>query len=1140
MSHVLLNKSFMPLLVSHFFSAINDSFMRTLFLFMATYGLTQAGEGFVIAGVILYALSFCAGSTIAGQVADKISKKKFLLSCRVIEVVALLLTLGGISLSSRWVLLAIMGGLGFIGACVRVADYSLMPSLVNEKGLVKANALIKVASLLGIGASALMLMAHVKFGVSLEWVCLSAMGLSCLGLLITCLLPSQNPAEPETKVVKNPLHVFDFISKELQYKFDDWAYLVGIAWFWVMMSLLGMLSSSYTQNILQARWSVVVFLSGVLFPVGYMIGSVICVRTTRKRLGSQAVWVGALMSVLLLVLAWTSSSLAAVPVAKSLTIFKLLTTHGGYWVVMADVVLLGVLSALYIIPFYSLLQMKNNPKVMGRLFSFSGLLNALFLAISFALIFALKLLSIHLTTIITFFAVVNLIISLYFARLLPLNQRRTFFKKALKKLFKVEVKGLENLPEKGQRCLIVANHTSFMDVLLVSAFVDRQIVFSINNKLLEKTIVKFMTNLVDLRPLDPVSPFAVKAMVEELRQNKTCMIFNGGLLEGGNTRLKIYEGSAMMALKGEAPVVPICIKGAAHTFGSRVLGKKAWFQCFPKITLTILPPVKFKYPDSMPTREQRMRSSSKLYDVIANMTFDSYDKNRTVFQAIADAMKMRGRLFRVLDDTARHAQTYASVFLKSFILGALMHKRLPKEQRVGLMMPTSAASVYAFLGLQAYGKTPAMINFTSGPKAVLSTCTTVGIHTVITAHKVVQLAKLEPLIDELTHNGIQVVYLEDLKSTLTLRDKVQGMMGALFPRFVYQKTAGKVNPKDTAVILFTSGSEGFPKAVFLSHENLLANCYQVYARFDLFRNDVFLNCLPLFHSFGLGAGTLVPMMLGVKTFLYPTPLHYRIIPEIAASIRATVFFATDTFLSAYARCANPYDFNSLRIVAGGAEKIKEETRKVWQEKFGVRLFEGYGATECSPFVAVNTFLHQRKDSVGRLLPRMEYRLKKVDGIAQGGELYLKGPNIMQGYMRSTDPGVLEPPKDGWYDTGDIVDIDEDGFIFIKGRCKRFAKIGGEMVSLTAVEQTIAKQWPEALLGAVNLPDEKKGEKIVLITTEPAITKDALIRLYKETGMTELGLPHTIVVVKEVPVLGTGKFDYQTAKQLAVEATTPKE
>lgn len=1136
----IFNKRFMPLLSSHFLSSINDAFMRTLFLFYATYQLTRESTIFIITGVIFYALTFCVGSTIAGQVADKISKKKFLIFFRLIEIVALLLTLGGVSLSSRWVLLLIMGGLGFVSACLRVADYSLMPALVAQRDLVKANALIKIASLIGLGLSALMMMLIYKYDVLPAFVCLGAVALSVISLGLTYLMPEQKSVDPETEVVKNPIHVFDYVGKTLKYKFDDWAYLIGIAWFWVLMSLVGMLSGEYGQNILQARWSVMAFLSGAIFPLGYIIGSIICVRSNRKRLGSQAVWVGALISVVLLDFVFAAGALSQIEVSKAITISRLLTGSFLYWHVLLNVFALGLLSALYVIPFYAQLQMHTEERIMGRMFSLSGLLNALTMGCAFLVVMGMRILSFDLSAVMVVFAILNLFVSLYFVRLLPIEQRRRFFKKVLGRLFRVKVYGLERMPKVGEPCLIVCNHTSYMDVLLISTFIDRPIVFSINNRLLEKTIVKFMTNLVDLRPLDPTSPFAVKTMVNELKQNKTCMIFNGGLLEGGNTRLKIYEGSAMMALKGNAPIVPIRIDGAAHTFGSRVLGKKTWFKAFPQITITVMPPVEFKYPETMPTREQRMRSSGKLYDVISNMVFESYEKDRTIFQAVADAMKMRGRMFRVLDDTARHPQTYASVFLKSFVLGALINKHLPDDERVGIMIPTSSACVYTFLGLQAYGKVPAMINFTAGAQAVVSTCQTVGLKHIVTARKVVQLAKLENLVAELEKNGVKVMFLEDMKAALTLSDKLRGILGALFPHHVYKKTSkGKVSSKDTGVILFTSGSEGLPKAVLLSHYNLLSNCYQVPCRFDLYKTDVFLNCLPLFHSFGLGAGTILPLITGIKTFLYPTPLHYRIIPEIAASIRATIFFATDTFLSSYAKCANPYDFNSLRVVAGGAEKIREETRKVWQEKFGVRLFEGYGATECSPFISVNTFLFQKKDSVGRLLPGIESRLKKIEGIAEGGELYVKGPNIMQGYMRHTNPGVLEPPKDGWYDTGDIVEIDDDGFITIKGRCKRFAKIGGEMVSLLAVEQTIAKKWPDALSGAVNLPDERKGEKIVLITNEKQITKDALISLFKEKGMTELGLPAVIVHTDNPPILGTGKFDYQTAKNIAIEACKPK-
>ena len=864
-------------------------------------------------------------------------------------------------------------------------------------------------------------------------------------------------------------------------------------------------------------------------------------RSARKTLGSQAVWVGILMSLALFVFAFVSRSVDKLATGKALTIFQLLTTNVHYWFIMADVVLLGFLSALYVLPFFTLLQMKTPAERMGRVFAFSGLLNSVFMAVAFLVVLAMRLVFFDLVDVVVLFALVNIVVSLYFVRLLPWEQRRKFFKKVLGWMYGAEIKGLENLPKAGERCLIVTNHTNFMDVLLISTFVPRPIVFSISNRLLDKTLMKFMTNLVDLRPLDPVSPFAVKTMVEELKQDKMCMIFNAGLVEGGHTRLKMYEGAAMMALKGNAPIVPIRIDGASHTFFSRITGKKTWFKAFPKITLTVLPAVKFQFPASMPNREQRMRSSSKLYDIIAGMQFDSFECNRTIFEAVTDAMKMRGHFFKIMEDTTRKPVSYASLFLKSVILGRLIQKAVPDDERVGVMLPTSNACALTFVGLQALGKVPAMINFTAGPKAVVAGCKAVGLKTIVTAHKVVQLAKLDALVAEIEKADVKVLYLEDLKPSLTFGDKLLGMYGALFPKSLYRHMHKKrpIRPTDTAVILFTSGSEGMPKAVLLSHYNVIANDYQVMASFDFYPNDVFLNCLPLFHCFGLGAGTIAPLIFGLKTFLYPTPLHYRIIPEIAASIRATVFFSTDTFLSAYARCANPYDFNSLRLVAGGAEKIKEDTRTIWQDKFGVRLFEGYGATECSPFISANTFLHQKKGSVGRLFPGLTYKLKPVDGISEGGELWLKGPNVMQGYMRYENPLVLDPPKDGWYNTGDIVDVDEDGFVTIKGRSKRFAKIGGEMVSLLAIEQVIAKKWPDFVMGAVSIPDAKKGEQIVLVTTCKEITKDALISVFKQAGMTELGLPSKVIVTDTPPLLGSGKFDYVKAKELALAEMAPK-
>ena len=1131
LKNMLKDKRFLPLLAPHFISAINDGFIRTVFLFFVTYKMTQYSLSAVVSAAILYALSFCFASVFVGQITDKYSKTKVLQVIRIIEIGVMLMALVSLSLDSKWLLVMITASLGFVSACSRVTDYSLLPVLVDKTKLNNGNIWLKMSTAIGGIFSALLLTSIVKFDTAYYVVCSLAFLLSIVGFLISLKLPKTDAIEPDMVISKSPMKAFGLVAEKIKNNFDVWTYLTGVAWFWLLASVVVAFSAEFGRYVLNARWSVVLFLSG-LFSVGYIAASFLYARMSRKNnMGAWTAFVSLLMSLFLFDVVSASGH---VPQAdKAITVAKMFTTDIHYFRILIDTLVLGGLSAFYIIPFYALLQMNAPFRYLGRILAFSNMVNALAVAGGLMLVLALRLIGFELLTIVGFLAFSNLFIALYMIRLMPINSRRELFRKIFRTVFDAKIEGLENLAVAGPRALIMTNHTSYLDVLLISAFIDKKIVFTVSDKLMDKPIVKFMTNLVEVKPLDPVSPFAVKDMAEELQQNKLCMILTEGFMDGGNSRMKIYEGPAMMALKGNAPILPIRIDGAKHAIFSRVLGKKADFRWFPKIKLTILPPVELTVKDGLPNREVREQISSKLYDVMASMTFDSYDKTQPLFKTIARSMKMAGRFKNIMEDTARKPMKFMAVFLKAFVLGRLMNKVISDEKYVGLMMPTSGGCALAFLGLQAFGKVPCMINFTSGPKQVLATCQTVGLKTIITAKKVVQLAKLDNLVAEIEAGGVRVVYLENLKDILTTSDKLFGVYGALCPERAYKKTSGGyVTGDDTAVVLFTSGSEGMPKAVFLSHSNMLANSYQVLCRFDVYPTDVLLNCLPMFHSFGLGAGLILPLATGIKTFLYPTPLHYRVIPEICASSKATIFFGTDTFLAGYAKCANPYDFNSLRIVASGAEKVKDETRRIWSEKFGVRIFEGYGATECSPFIAVNGFLHHSKGSVGRILAGMEYKLREVDGIKEGKELLVKGPNIMQGYMRYDKPLELDPPKDGWYDTGDIVSIDEDGYIYIKGRSKRFAKIGGEMVSLLSVEMVIEKRWPGYITGAVNIPDAKKGEQIVLITTCKDITKEEMIAVFKAAGVTELGIPSRVITTDEPPLLGTGKFNYVAAKELA--------
>jgi acyl-[acyl-carrier-protein]-phospholipid O-acyltransferase/long-chain-fatty-acid--[acyl-carrier-protein] ligase len=315
---------------------------------------------------------------------------------------------------------------------------------------------------------------------------------------------------------------------------------------------------------------------------------------------------------------------------------------------------------------------------------------------------------------------------------------------------------------------------------------------------------------------------------------------------------------------------------------------------------------------------------------------------------------------------------------------------------------------------------------------------------------------------------------------------------------------------------------------------VLSNRHQLASVVDISPKDVVLNALPVFHSFGLTGGLLLPLLSGVRTFLYPSPLHYRTVPEIAYGINATILFGTDTFLAGYARVADTYDFYSVRYVFAGAERVKAETRRVWFEKFGIRILEGYGTTETSPALAVNTPMHFKAGTVGRLLPGIEHRLEPVDGISAGGRLFVRGPNVMLGYLRAERPGVLESPAGGWYDTGDIVELDPEGYVTIKGRAKRFAKVAGEMVPLGSVEEFIANVWPAAVHAVVSVPDAKRGEQLVLVTDHAEASRTALASAVRSAGLPEIFVPRSIAHVASVPLLGTGKIDYVSVSRLAGE------
>lgn len=499
----------------------------------------------------------------------------------------------------------------------------------------------------------------------------------------------------------------------------------------------------------------------------------------------------------------------------------------------------------------------------------------------------------------------------------------------------------------------------------------------------------------------------------------------------------------------------------------------------------------------------------------------------TVFDALISAREKFGDK-EILEDIDRNPMTYTGLIRAAFVLGRKIADMTEPGERVGILLPSSSGVVVTYFGLHAHGRVPVMLNFTSGVSNIRAAIKAAGLKKVLSAKRFINQAKLEDLMEELGKVA-EIVWLDDVRKTIGLQDKLYGLMAGMMPRQFRVKT----DPSSTGVILFTSGSFGTPKGVVLSQWNLVANVRQGSQFIELKPDWVMFNPLPTFHCFGLTGGVMLPLLNGMKAFQYPSPLHAKQIVELLPDVKASILFATDTFLNQYARVAGPDDFSTLQFVVAGAERVRPETHHLFNTRFhGLKLLEGYGATEAAPIVAINHPDHNRPGTVGQIIPGMEWRLDPVEGIPEGGRLFLRGPNVMQGYLSPDDPEVVEPLVGGWHDTGDIVDIDKDGYVSILGRMKRFAKIGGEMVSLTAVEGLASAVWPEARHAVVSIPDARKGEKLVLVTDRRDADVARLAEWARAHGAPELAVPKKIVRVAEVPVLGTGKTDYVRIQQMA--------
>ncbi|MBS0286536.1 MAG: acyl-[ACP]--phospholipid O-acyltransferase [Proteobacteria bacterium] len=1118
-------RRFLPLFITQFLGAFNDNLFKNALVVLITYFLA---DKLTVQPQILVTLTGCLlilpmflFSAQAGGIADKFEKAKLIRIIKIAEIILMIIGALGFILQNVSLLMTVLFFLGAQATFFGPIKYSILPQHLPDDELVAGNGLIEMGTFLAILLGNILGVVFITLPNGLIIISAMIFLMATLGYLSSCFIPQAHAPVPNLKLslnlFKETWDIVNFSRKST----PIFLCILGISWFWLIGFTFLAVFPSYAKDFVGGNEDVfVLFLA--LFSIGIGVGSTLCNRLLKGQIEATFVPLAALgMTLFTLDLFW-ATHLEVPPTGPLLTLREFVQAP-NHWRIMIDMLLIAISGGIYIVPLYAIMQHIAAESHKARIIASNNIMNALFMTVAAIITMVMFKLQMTIPHIFLTIALLNLVAVIQSCRLLPGDLIKSILRIVFQLIYRVEVKGIEHFHQAGQRVVISPNHTSFLDGLLLAAFLPGRLSFAMYSGYAQKWWVKPIGYLVDIFGLDPTNPYIMKSIVKYVKEDKKLVIFPEGRITVTGALMKIYEGPGLIADKADANVLPLLIEGAQYSPFSRLKGQVR-IRWFPKITLTIYPPRKIKVSEDITGRRRRHLIGEELYQIMSTIMFLGTSLDKTLFKSLLDAKQLHGAKHKIAEDIKREPLTYGRLLIGSVVLGRKLAHLTQKGEAVGLLLPNVLATIVTFFGLQAYGRVVALLNFSSGAQNVASACITAKLNLVCTSRAFIETAKLQSLIKAIEEKNINIIYLEDLKEQVHFFDKMIGIIGARFPWLVglSQKPEQAHKP---AVILFTSGSEGTPKAVVLSSRNLHANKGQLASRVDFTPSDIVLNALPIFHSFGLTAGTILPILYGMKVFFYPSPLHYRVIPELSYDINATILFGTNTFLAGYAKYAHPYDFYSIRYVYAGAEKLKEENRRLWADKFGVRIFEGYGATETSPVISANTPMHNRPGTVGQFMPGIEYRLEEVPDINNAGRLYVKGPNVMLGYMFFDNPGVLVPPENNWYDTGDVVSIDNSGYITIEGRAKRFAKIGGEMISLTFVEHYLDKLWPQAHHAVVVMPDEKKGEQLVLVTTQEKADKSEIVQFAKSNGITELAIPKIIHIVAKMPLLGSGKVDY---------------
>ncbi len=1112
--YLLKSKRFLPLFIVQFLGSMNDNIYKNALIILISFSLTQhqalSPKMPLAIASGLFILPFLLFSAIAGELADRFSKEKMIQWIKLAEVLILgIFATFGFYLESLTLMYFTVFLLGTHSTFFGPLKYGILPQHLAKNELLFGNAWIEASTFLAILVGTLLgglliLSSNGTLIISFLLFCLAL-----IGWISSFFIPHAKSDSPDLQINFNP---FQATSKIIQYTFKRKRLLLpilGISWFWFIGSSFLTIFPLFTKEILESNETTTTLLLTMVI-IGISIGSISSYMLLHGKISAKFVPLASL----------------------GISVFCLLMMV--HPLAFPSALGIGICGGFYSVPLYALLQYKSTVQYRSRNIAANNIMNALLMVGSSLLAMLVFKLGGGSIALLIVLAILNLVVTFYMfwtiSKTTILNIIAAFVKLILKALYRVKINNSENIPPKGQRAIIISNHISLLDAILIKAFVADHFLYPIDTNASKKWWVKIFLPFSKHFSIDPHSPFSFKLLIQALEKNEQIFIFPEGRITVTGTVMKIYDGTGYLAHKTDTAIFPIHISGAQFTPFSYLRGKVK-IHWFPKIQITLFPPRKLQSPPDLSGKELKQHLALQIYDLLTLLQVKAADKDITLFQQLLRSAKQNGMALPIISDLNNNTLTYRKFIAQSLLLGKIITHNQPLENPIGLMMPNCNIALLQFFAIQSTGHIAAFLNYTTGAQNVLKACQTTNIKSIWTSTEFVTQAKLQSIIELLIANNIEVKFIENYKSTVKSL-KFSYIVALLFPEWLYRKRfCNKNTAESPATILFTSGSTGDPKGVAFSHKNFISNYIQACTVIDLNNQDRILALMPVFHAFGLTAAILNALFHGTRIFLYPSPLHYSVIPELIYDKEITILFGSNTFLRGYSKYANPYDLRSLRYIFAGAEKLQDNLRRVYEEKFGIRIFEGYGTTEASPLIAFNIPMYNKLNTVGRFLPSIEYKLQNLPEMPTNQELWIKGDNVMLGYITAENPGFIEPVQDGWLNTGDVVTIDDEGFITIVGRTKRFAKIGAETVPLNVIEKLANQIWPKSTNACISIPDKQKGEMLLLISENSNASLNELREAAQEEEINPLWVPKSLKIIPNIPLLGSGKINYNELKSL---------